>query len=228
MRHIPRFAVFTLVSSLCAALSGCEVGSPDTTERQVGISVDGLYVGQNAGGRLTTANTGQAVTRLNLRQAGAALEATDNNGIRFAGSISGETFTRAPFQMEGRTTSGGIVTIVGTISTSGTAATMTGSWVESALVGDVLASATVSTNAPAASLTISPSGAVNLNVGNSQTFTASGSSSGSYTWSLSNSGLGNLSSTSGASVSYSATNSGTQTVRVTDGTSTRSATVTQP
>lgn len=147
MTSISRCALLAVLPWACAILSGCEVGSPDNTERQVGISVDGLYVGQNAGGRLTTANTGPAVTRLNLRQAGASLEATDNNGIRFAGSISGETSTRAPFQLEGRTTAGGVVNIVGTISTSGTTATMFGSWVEASLVGDVLASATVTTNA---------------------------------------------------------------------------------
>ncbi len=207
--------------------AGCEVGSADSTERQVGISVDGIYAGTLAGGRLTSRNSGAPVTQLNLRQAGAALEATDNNGIRFAGSINGETSTRAPFTLEGRTTAGAVVNVVGTINVSGTSASMIGSWVEPSLVGDVQASASVSTNAPpVTSLTLTPSGLINLTVGNSRSFSASGGS-GSYTWSLGNSGLGSLSSSSGASVTYTASSAGSQTISVQSGGSSQSATITQ-
>ena len=144
--------------SLPLMLTGCEVGSPDTSIRQVGISVDGLYAGTLTGGRLTSRNSGAAVTQLNLRQTGSSLEATDNNGIRFAGSINGESSSRAPFTLEGRTTAGAVVNIVGTINVSGTTASMIGSWVEPSLIGDIQASASVTTNAPPSStIVINPS-----------------------------------------------------------------------
>lgn len=228
MKSTLRWLWLTMAVPMSVFLAGCEVGSPDTTTRQVGISVDGLYAGTLTDGRLTSRNSGTAVTQFNLRQAGASLEATDNNGIRFAGSINGETASRAPFTLEGRTTAGTVVNIVGTINVSGTSATMTGSWVEPSLIGDVQASASVSTNAPpVSSLTISPSGSIHLAPGSSRSFSASGGS-GSYTWSVASSSLGSLSSSTGTSVNYTASSAGTQTVTVQSGSSSQTTTVIQP
>lgn len=218
---------FAASACLTMIFSGCEVGSPDTTVRQTGVSVDGIYAGTLTDGRLTSRNSGAAVKQFNLRQTGSSLEATDNNGIRFAGSINGETSSRVPFTLEGRTTAGTVVNVVGTINLSGESATMVGSWVEPSLIGDVQASASVSTNAPPVnSLTISPSGSISLASGNTKLFSASGGS-GSYAWSLSNNSLGSLSSSSGASVTYTAGAAGTQTITVQSGGSSQSTTVNQ-
>jgi hypothetical protein len=214
-----------LAVALVAAGAGCEIRPSDGTGRSVSINVAGRYVGQ-LDGRVTSRNTGAPVTSLNVTQTGAALQAVDNNGLVFRGKISGETDSSAPFTLEGSTTAGAAVTISGTITVSGSSGTMHGTWIEPTLLGDVMAQATVATNAPSDSLTVSPAGPVNLAVGSTQTFTASGGE-GAYTWSLGNTALGTMDTTSGSGVSYTATAAGSQTVQVDDGESSKTVSVIQ-
>lgn len=205
---------------------GCELGSPDRTERQVGVNIAGFYSGQLAEGRIASSNSGAPVTTLNLRQSGASLEGQDNNGRRFAGAINGETENRVPFTLEGQTTTGARVTVIGAVNISGTTATMSGTWVEADRTANVLASTTVSTNAPPSGLSITPAGPLTLGTSASQSFTANGGS-GTFSWSLSNAGLGSLSASTGRTVTYTASGAGTQTVSASDGSAARSVTVTQ-
>lgn len=219
-------AAAAMFAGVMLGVVGCEFGSPNRTERQVGVNIDGFYTGQLAEGRLTSSNSGAPVTSLNLRQAGASLEGQDNNGRRFAGSINGESENRVPFTLEGQTTAGARVTLIGTVNISGTTATMTGTWVEPDRTANVLASTTVSTNAPVSGLSISPAGPITIGTSASQNFSVSGGS-GTYSWSLGSASLGSLSATTGGSVVYTAGGAGSQSVSVSDGSSTRSATVTQ-
>ena len=236
--------LFGLLAGVTFALVGCEQSnSPNVTVRNVGVDFSGFY--DNNGAPLTSSQTGADVTSLNLRQTGDRLEAIDNNGIVFKGtlgevSLNDSGLATSIFDLNGRTTANGDVTISGTISGSENQGTMSGTWIEPTLFGNFFAEGTISTintndnnNGGSTNGTdnvaISPSSDTLTIDGESQTFTASGGS-GSYTWSLSNNN-GTLNTTSGSSVNYTRSNSGNNTITVRDSNDTsdsESATITQP
>lgn len=206
-----------------AGLVGCEVGSPDTVIREVGLIIAGFYA--NSGGNLVSENSGAPIATLNLIQNGDDLQGVDNNGKVFRGTVMTVAGTAASIQLTGRTTSGAEGTIQATIDSSGGTATMRGTWIEASLFGTVYGTATVPTNGGSGG-SISISGSSTVSNNSATTYTASGGS-GTYTWSVSSSSLGAIAG-SGATAVYTANSTdGTQTITASSGGSSGSKTVTQ-
>jgi hypothetical protein len=207
------------------AINGCTADSVEGGARQVGLIVEGFYAHPDAFSRMVQRTSGADVTSLNLRQSGDQLEAFDNNGVFFTGTIGRVSDTNlATFTISGQSTVGQPATIAGTIAVEGSDATMRGSWIEPTLVSEVFAMATVPTNAPPP--VPETNDVVRLNqtqvtingAGGATTFTASGGT-GNFTWRVSNSSLGNFTALSGArnsSATYTASGVGNNTVTVTD------------
>ena len=214
-------------AAMLAGLSACEVGSPDTAIRSVEFNVAGFYANPD-GGNLVSQNTGAAIVNLNLRQTGDQLEGIDNNGKIFRGTIGDAGTSSASITLQGETTAGNPGTISGTIDSSGTTATMRGTWIENSLYGTVYGQATVPTNGGSSggTLAISPSGNTTVARGSTATFTASGGTT--YSWSVTSTAIGTITPTTGSSVTYAAVASGTNTVTVTSGGSTKSTRVITP
>ena len=198
--------------------SGCDVSSANEVVRATGVDFTGFY--SNANGPMIQNNTGADITTMNLRQTGDRLEGVDNNGMIFRGSLSETGDNAASFLLKGSTTAGQEGTLNGSLTGSGTAATLSGTWIEPTLISAAFATATINPNTTptngTSNLTISPSGTVNLTVNGTRTFTANGGS-GTYTWAVSSTSLGSLSTTTGASVTYTARSTGTQTLTLSDG-----------
>ena len=221
------------IAGMAAALAlfiGCEQSnSPNVTVRNVSVDFSGFY--DNGGSPLTTEQTGAKVTELNLRQTGDRLEAVDNNGIIFKGtlgevSLDSSGQASSIFDLNGRTTANGDVTISGTIIGQQNQGVMHGTWIEPTLFGSFLAKGTISTittnNGGGGGSTngtsdvgISPTSASLTSSSSTRSFTASGGS-GSYTWRVSNSGIGSVNPTTGNTVTYTRSSTGTNTLIVTD------------
>ena len=223
--RISRLALTALTVLLTAAglLAGCD-GSAETSSREVGLIVEGFYRHPNAGNFMVPRTSGNPVDNMNLRQSGDLLEAYDNNGILFRGTIGRVTGgSIASYTLEGRSTAGEPVTIAGSINVDGATATMTGTWLEPTIASEVFATATVPTNAPAPSATNT---AVTLNQtlvsiaaeNGTTTFTASGGA-GDFSWAVGSGGLGSITSITGSrnnTANYQATGQGNNTVTVSD------------
>lgn len=198
--------------------SGCNVSSANNVVRATGVDFTGFY--SNPNGPMIQNNTGADIATMNLRQNGDRLEAVDNNGMIFRGSLNETGDNAASFVLKGSTTAGQEGTLNGSLTGAGTSGTLSGTWIEPSLIASAFATATINPNTTptngTSSLTISPAGTVNLTVNATRTFTASGGS-GTYTWAVSSSSLGTLSSSSGSSVTYTARSTGTQTVTLSDG-----------
>ena len=135
-------------------LPGCEVGSPNNVSTVANGDFSGQYAG-TTNSALVANNSGSAVTVLTLSQSGNNLQAVDNNGILFKGTIgdilgAGGTSTNgssgsasATFTLNGMTTAGQTVTITGDLHASGTTATMTGLCIEPTLNSSVHGTATI-------------------------------------------------------------------------------------
>jgi hypothetical protein len=155
------FAAGLLLGILALAIhTGCSVDSANGTSRTVGISVGGIYRYDSGAcgndGRFVTANSGRAVISLDLRQAGDSLEAIDNNGIIFRGTIGNVVDNSASFNLEGATTAGNSALISGNIAVSGGKGVMQATWVENTFFATLCGSSTgqsVTTNAPPATNT---------------------------------------------------------------------------
>src|SRR5690606_16763717 len=76
-------------------------------------------------------------------QSGDRLNAVDNQGGRWNGSIGRADAGLATFNLKGATSSGAEVILTGTIVVNGTDATLTGTWVEPGLTAAASAQATV-------------------------------------------------------------------------------------
>ncbi len=149
-------------------LLGCEIGDADSVVREVGINYSGFYVGD--GGKLVSQQTGAQTTSLNLRQTGDQLEAVDNNGITFRGTIGSVVDDTASFVLDGSTTAGQAVTIDGTLTASGTEGTMRGTWIEPVIIGTVSGQATINpspTNSPSPSTNTNTSVVITVKDGRS-------------------------------------------------------------
>ena len=146
----------------CSALllTGCDTGSNSSSGSVVNYA--GTY--SNGGKPMAYQHTGAAVTSMDVIQEGDKLLATDNNGINFRGSISGEgSDGLSPFSINGKTTDGAAVSIVGAFSRDSSRATMNGNWIEPSVEstfvgfsGDAPAPASTTTPAPAANPTPAP------------------------------------------------------------------------
>jgi len=236
---LPVFAGMLTVGILIA---GCEIDSAESATRSVNIDVEGFYSNPD-GGPMVENNTGQPITDLNVRQAGDRLEAIDNSGMIYKGTIGqviGDSDPRsATFTLTGNNTAGHKATWSGNFEVAGTVSTMSGTWIEDAYYSRFHATAKVNPlPTPSPSPTATPTGGVAIAVSPSsatisvnndtEKFTASGGS-GSYTWSVNNSSYGTLNNSSGASVTYTRKAAGNNsiTVKDTDNNST-TVSITQP
>ena len=246
MKRYQTFAVvlgyaFPLIAAL--VFLGCEVDSSDSVTRSVDVDFTGVYDSTATDNDFVSpANSGDRVTSLNLRQSGDQLEAIDNNGIVFNGTLSDSTLSSgtatANFRLDGRTTAGQSVTISGSLSGTDTSGIMRGTWIEPSLFAYVYGDAVINrvpTNQPGLVtnvVAISPVGPITLNGTESQIFTASGGSETFTSWSISNTSLGTLSSSSGATTTYqrnSSASTGTNILTVQDSAgATASVTIIQP
>lgn len=246
MKFLPRrFALVSALLAVAAAL-GCSVDSADEFIRDVTVNFSGFYVGRN-NGVLVSANSGKPITTLDLRQNGDRLEAVDNNGRIWRGSLGEVQGGSSSFELNGQTTDGTEATFSGSItssdggsadtgSVSNAEGTMQGTYIEPNRFATFYGTATIPGSSggdngggDGTSLTINPSTDQTITAASGQiTFTASGGS-GSYTWNRSNSTLGSLNATTGSSVTYtrSGTAAGTQTITLSDGTNTRTVQITQ-
>ncbi len=217
----------TVLLTTMALLNGCTGDSAEGIVRQVGLIVEGFYTHSDPGSKMVQRTSGADVTSLNLSQSGDQLQAFDNNGVFFSGTIGKVTDTNlATFIIEGKSTIGQSATISGTISVDGTTATMRGTWIEPSLASAVFAVATVPTNAPPPAAETNDVVALSQTLvsieanGGTTSFSATGGT-GDYTWRVSSTSLGNFTSISGprnGSAEYRASRTGNNTVTVTDGT----------
>ena len=148
-KHLVLVLMTCVIVTLPLALFiGCEIDSAENTITDVDIIVEGYYTNPD-GGNLVQKNTGSAITSLNVLQDGSSLEAIDNNGLIFRGTIGQVTeSSTASFTLEGYTSTRAAATIVGNFSVSGDSSTMRGTWAEPTLYSTVYGTATVPTNAP--------------------------------------------------------------------------------
>lgn len=221
---------------LALGLAACDIDSVDSTTSNLAdnsgnpLNFAGLYANNSSSNGLaplvfpTGKQSGVALTWLRLLQYGSVIEAYDNAGMTWAGSISITQGDIASFSLRGRTTAGIATEIAGTLSFgsgSTSQSVMDAAWIEPSFSGNLYAIATVapvSTNSP--SPTNSPNVILNANpatVGTNGTTQLTASGGSSYTWTISPTTYGNLNHTS----NYS-TNSFTRT----SGTSANSVTIT--
>lgn len=198
--NITRFCVLVLSACLCS----CEVGSSDSVTRNVGLDVSGFYQHPNhPAQKLVAENTGLAVTSLSLNQTGDQLEARDNNGSSFSGTIGEASDSSASFTLEGQTTAGQSATISGTITVDGGNATMRGTWIEPSLYSTVYGVGTVPTNAsPVEEFRVEPSSATISTNSSIDLTIIGGQPGGDVSWS--NHSIGSLTEISDNVVRYTA------------------------
>ena len=235
-----KFARAALLSlALCSTALlylGCEIDSADEFLRNVTTDFTGFYDNPN-GGNLVEKNSGEAITTLDLRQTGDRLEAVDNNGSIWRGTLGEVRNGTTTFSMDGRTTDGTEGTFSGTLSSSdgGTSAsgttasvqgTMQGTYIEFDRFSTFYGTATIPGTSGGSDgggdgtgVAISASSSQITNATGSITLSASGGSS-PYSWSIT-SGGGALSDTStgeGESTTYNRNSAadGTAEIRVQD------------
>ena len=222
------FAVVMGVAALVAGmvLSGCDFGGGgDSVSRNVDINVQAVYLPATDVDTIVlpaSAVSGSAPYFMNLLQSGDNLEGIDDHGLVFRGNINQviESATLCSFTLTGKTSLDVDVTITGTITISGDAALMEGTWIEPnsyAVVYGVGAAPVQQTNTTALTASASPTSITRTGT---STLTASGGD-GSYTWAISGTSYGSLSTTSGSTSTFTAstTTNGTQAILVTSGSS---------
>jgi hypothetical protein len=228
---LARLLALPLAAATLAIFAGCEVDSATDVQRNVGVDFTGFYTRAGTSNALLAVvgrNTGHSITSLDLRQGGDRLEAIDNNGIVFKGSIGTFDGTTASFDLSGKTTAGNAATISGTLTAAGgstgtvgaTTGTMQGTWIEDSLFSTVFAQASIpgiSTGGGGggggSGLSISPN-STTVAIGGQQTFTASGGN-GTVSWALS-SNVGSLSTSTGNSTIFTRTAAGSVTLTASD------------
>lgn len=220
-----------LAAALCFA--ACEIDSSNTSSVVADSSgtvydFTGLYTPTDNTEFLVfpdNKQSGKKLTWMRITQDGSALQAFDNAGVNWSGSIDSLSGSTARFTLNGSTTAGAAVTISGLMAYADNASTISASWFEKGgSSANFFAHATVaSPSTNVTGLAISPSSAV-ISSGGSKTFTASGGD-GSYSWSVSGS-CASLSSTSGSSVTANWNSTGSATLTVTSGEKSASASIT--
>lgn len=127
-----------LMAASAAAWTGCETDSADTLIRDVSVNYTGYYRPCDGNTAIVSHNSGNRIRSLDLRQNGDRLEAIDNNGMIWRGSLGEPQNGRSSFELRGRTTDGteavfsGILTSsdAGQPSSGGAQGTMTGTYIE--------------------------------------------------------------------------------------------------
>lgn len=122
-------------------LTACDISSADEVTRQVSLNIAGSYT--NAGG-IPANQTGNTISLLSISQRGDQLNAVDDQGARWTGTIGRADGTLATFTLDGATSAGQEVVLTGTIVVDGTTATLSGTWIEPSLRSVATATATVS------------------------------------------------------------------------------------
>ena len=199
---------------------GCDVDSTDSTTSTISdnegnvYNYSGLYMSaSNANGSTNGyaslvfpagKQSGSALIWLRLLQYGSVIEAYDNVGLVWNGSISAQNGAIAAFSLSGRTTAGAAVQIAGTLSYVSQLSTMDATWIEPTFSGSIFAQATVSpavTSKPPTKLSLSPSSASLSTNNTTQEFTVSGGVE-PYSWTASG---GTVSPSTGKTVTYTTT-----------------------
>lgn len=228
MKFLPRrLALASALLAVVAAL-GCSVDSADEFIRDVPVNFSGFYVGRN-NGNIVSANNGKPITTLDLRQSGDSLEAVDNNGRIWRGSLGEVQDGSSSFELNGQTTDGTEATFSGTISSSdggssetgsvsNAEGTMQGTYIEPDRFATFYATASIpgsSDNGGSGNLSVGASPSTITSTNGTSTLSVSGGS-GSYTWTTPSKGT--LSSTTGSSVTYNrnGASSGNVTISVKD------------
>lgn len=188
------FIVALFLSALvgAAVFTGCSLSSADSTSRSVSIIVQGYYQSVN-GTRIVQNNTGAAIKTLDLRQNGDQLEAVDNNGMIFRGSIGRveDTTLQASFVLTGATTAGQEGTMAGVIAVDGNTGRMQGTWAEPSLFSTFSAIGTVPQTPTNSTSTLKiSSGPSSVSAGSTNSYSVTGSS-GTITWDYSGGGSPN-------------------------------------
>ncbi|MDF3130730.1 hypothetical protein P0Y35_16085 [Kiritimatiellaeota bacterium B1221] len=137
-------------------LTACEISNGDETVRQVSIQVAGIYSSSSG---IASRQSGQTITSLNISQSGDQLDAIDNLGARWTGTIGQADSSLATVNLKGLTSTGEQVVITGNISIDGTSGTLSGSWIEPVIRSDVYAQATVAAQ-PTSTPIITPTDSV--------------------------------------------------------------------
>jgi hypothetical protein len=120
--------------------SACEISGGNETVRNVSIRIGGSYV--NSSG-IPSNQSGNRITQLAITQSGDRLDAVDNFGGRWNGSIGQAESNLATFTLKGMTSAGAEVVLTGTITVDGTNATLSGTWIEPSLRAAASAQASV-------------------------------------------------------------------------------------
>lgn len=106
---------------------GCEIDSADEFIRDLPVDFSGFYTDDDR--LVVDRNSGQPIRSLDLRQQGDSLEAIDNNGLIWRGTIGdvnqGDSSISASFTLEGRNTLGREGIFSGTLSTDASSTTDT-------------------------------------------------------------------------------------------------------
>ena len=153
-----------LFIALALALAACDLGSSDSTTAVISDSGGTIYnfSGQYISSTTNTTNnstllplvipsgrqSGRQLTWLRLLQYGSVLEGFDNAGMNWKGQISSvNTKGSAQFTLNGRTTAGANVEIVGALhqnsSNSPANSLMDAAWIEPGFAGSIFARASV-------------------------------------------------------------------------------------
>jgi hypothetical protein len=130
----------TLVLASSLLFTACEISGSNDVVRQVSLNIAGAY--SNSSG-IPANQTGNRVTQLSIQQRGDQLDAVDNQGGRWSGSIGRADGTLATFTLKGATSAAQSVTLTGTIVVEGNNGTLTGTWIEPSLQSAASATANV-------------------------------------------------------------------------------------
>ena len=217
-------------------LAACDVDSVDSVTATPSdndgtiYNFSGLYAHSTTNGLAplvfpTNRQSGAKLTWLRLIQYGSVLEAYDNAGLSWSGSISGLQTGTATFSLQGRTTAGQPVDITGTMVYADQRSTMDAAWIEPSFSGTIYAQAIVAPSATntTAAVSIDPTSAILTSTVSTKVFSATGGN-GTYTWSHTGT-CGTLSATSGSSITYTRVTSGNDILTIASGGDTASATI---
>jgi len=141
--NVPKSISLLLIPAAAAALflmPGCDISGGNSAIREVALNISGTY--SNSGG-IPERQSGNRIIRFSLSQTGDRLQAVDNQGASWSGSIGRASDSEATFTLKGMTSVGAEVVLTGTITVDGTDATMRGTWVEPGITAGAAASATV-------------------------------------------------------------------------------------
>lgn len=127
MKYVRPVLLGVALAASAVVYLGCEIDSANEFRRNLPVNYSGFY--SDSDGMLVDRNSGKPIRGLDLRQSGDRLEAVDNNGQIWRGTIGnagevGSAFT-ASFTLEGRNSIGREGLFSGTLSTEVTTTTDT-------------------------------------------------------------------------------------------------------